>query len=66
MQYSDNKISQTLFEELIRQILVIQNKESLMPTITEEILTDVLFNLLPVKFTYNTTYRVVLKIATNM
>lgn len=66
MQYSDNKISQTLFEELIKQILVIQNNESLMPTITEEILTDVLFNLLPVKFTYNTTYRAVLKIATNM
>lgn len=67
VQYSDNKkISLTLFEEPIRQILAIQNKESLMSTITEEILTDVLFNLPSVKFTYNTTSRVVLKIATNM
>ena len=46
VQYSDNKkVTLTLFEEPIRQILAIQNKESLMPTITEEILTDVLFNL---------------------
>lgn len=67
VQYSDNKkISLTLFEEPIRQILAIQNKESLMPMITEEILTDVLFNLPSVKFTYNTTSRVVLKIAANM
>jgi len=35
-QYSDNKkISLTLFEEPIRQILSIQNKGSFMPTITD-------------------------------
>ena len=53
VQYSDNKkTSITLnFEEPIRQILAIQNKECLMPTITEGILTDGLFNLPLVKFT---------------
>ena len=59
-------MSPTLFEEPIWQILAIQNKESLMPTITEEILTDALFNLLSVKFTYNTTSRVMMKIVANM
>jgi len=67
VQYSNNKkITLTLYEEPIKQALAIQNKESLMPTITEEMLTDSLFNLPTVRFTYNTTSKVVLKIAKNM
>ncbi len=64
VQYSDNKkITLTLFEEPIKQILAIQNKESLLSTISEEMLTDSLLNLPTVNFTYNTTSKVVLKIA---
>ncbi|KAL9977013.1 hypothetical protein ACROYT_G014373 [Oculina patagonica] len=63
-QYSDDKkITLTLFEEPIKQIVAIQNKESLLSTITEEMLTDSLLNLRTVIFTYNTTSKVVLKIA---
>ena len=56
------KITLTLFEETIKQILAIQNEENL-PTLTEEMLTDSLLNLPAVNFTYNTTTKVVLKIA---
>ena len=42
------------------------NKKCLMPTTTEEMLLDSLFNLLTVKFTYNTTSKAVRKIAKNM
>lgn len=49
----DEKITLTLFEEPIKQILAIQNEENL-PTLTEEMLTDNLLNLPAVNFTYNT------------
>ena len=63
VQFSDDKsITLTLFEDPIKQILAIQNKESL-PTLTEEMLADSLLNLPAVNFTYNTTSKVVLKIA---
>ena len=63
VQFSDEKkITLTLFDEPIKQILAIQNKESL-PTLTEEMLTDSLLSLPAVNFTYNTTTKVVLQIA---
>ena len=63
VQFSDEKkITLTLFEEPIKQIRAIQNEETL-PTLTEEMLTDSLLNLPAVNFTYNTTTKVVLKIA---
>ena len=63
VQFSDEKkITLTLFEEPIKQILAIQNEENL-PTLTEEMLTNSLLNLPAVNFTYNTTTKVVLKIA---
>ena len=58
--------AKTLFAEHIQQVLAIQNKKCLMPTTTEEMLLDSLFNLLTVKFTYNTTSKAVRKIAKNM
>ena len=62
MQFSDEKITLTLFDKPIKQILAIQNDENLQ-TLTEEMLTDSLLNLSAVNFTYNTTTKVVLKIA---
>ena len=62
VQFSDEKITLTLFDKPIKQILAIQNDENLQ-TLTEEMLTDSLLNLSAVNFTYNTTTKVVLKIA---
>ncbi|CAH3112465.1 unnamed protein product [Porites lobata] len=61
--FSDEKsLELTLFEEPIKQILAIQNQKS-QPTLTRDILTNSLLNLPAVNFTYNTTTKVVLKIA---
>lgn len=63
VQFSDEKsLELTLFEEPIKQILAIQNQKS-QPTLTRDILTNSLLNLPAVNFTYNTTTKVVLKIA---